>query len=177
MKFLALTIVLGVAGFVVTGCSSGSPADVGANVVTAVSFDSSKYILNEEPDGAVGVIAARESAQNGEPIVVVGRIGGATNPWVEGRAAFVLLDASMLIVSNGTDSTSREICMDDCCATERIGCTTLVKIVDQNGRILPADARQLFGVAADDMVVVRGIASRDEHGNFLVLGDGVHVRR
>ena len=29
----------------------------------------------------------------------------------------------------------------------------------------------------NDMVVVRGSVSKDDEGNFVVLADGVHVRR
>ena len=175
---LVLSIALGMwISTVVTGCGGSTSANVDGSGVTPVAFDSSKYVLAEEPDDAIGVIAARESAKNGEHVVIVGRIGGATNPWIEGRAAFMLMDASMTLVANGTDSGSNQICMDECCAQERTACTTLVKVVDQDGRILPADTRRLFGVAANDMVVVRGIASKDEEGNFVVLADGVHVRR
>ena len=97
--------------------------------MTAVSFDGSKYVLADEPDGAVGVIAARGAAKDGDPIVMVGRVGGATNPWIEGRAAFTVLDASKSVVANGSESKSGEICMGDCCAIERAGCTALVKVV------------------------------------------------
>jgi len=159
------------------GCGRNSSAGVDPQAVTTVSIDASKYMLAEEPDGAVGVIAARDSAQDGEAIVVVGRIGGAANPWIEGRAAFMLLDASMLIVADGTDSADGEICMDDCCAVERSASTTLVKIVDERGQVLTVDTRQLLGVAANDMVVIRGRVSKDASGNFVVLADGVHVRR
>jgi hypothetical protein len=89
----------------------------------------------------------------------------------------MLLDASMTVVADGTDSADGQICMDDCCAQERVASTTLVKVVDASGHVLAADARQLFGVAADDMVVVRGTVSKDENGNFVVLADGVHIRK
>jgi hypothetical protein len=142
-----------------------------------VSIDGSKYLLAEEPDGAVGVIAARESVKDGEPVVVVGRIGGAANPWIGGRAAFTLLDASKSVVAEGADSGGNEICTGDCCAIERAACTMLVKVVNENGRVLPIDSRQLFGVATNDMVVVRGNASKDDSGNVVLLANGVHVRR
>lgn len=177
MKSYALRIALAIAAISFAGCGGGPTSKMNAEDLTPVSFDASKYVIAEEPDDAIGVIAARESAKNGEPVVIVGRIGGATNPWIDGRAAFTLLDASMTAVANGTNSGTNEICMDDCCAKERTACTTLVKVVDQNGRVLPADTRKLFGVAENDMVVVRGVASKDENGNFVVLADGVHVRR
>lgn len=159
------------------GC--GSPASTtlessAAATKTAVNGD--KYLLAEEPDDAVGVIEARETANNGDPLVVVGRIGGSDKPWVEGRAAFMLLDASMAVVAEGTESAAGEVCMGDCCANERAECTTLVKVVD-NGALVAADSRQLLGLKENDFVVVRGKASKDESGNFTVLAEGVFIRR
>ena len=179
MKF-AFSIVL-MSGIAATQSGCGSSAtnasDISATNVTPVSIDGSKYVLADEPDGAIGIIAARESAMDGKPIVVVGRIGGAANPWIEGRAAFMLLDASKSVVAEGTESGGNEVCTGDCCALERAACTMLVKVVDESGRVLAADSRRLLGVAANDMVVVRGKVSKDESGNVAVLADGVHVRR
>jgi len=163
--------------FSLTGCGETSAPHVNSQAITPVSIDGSKYILTDEPDGAIGVIEARKSTKDGEPVVVVGRIGGAKNPWIDGRAAFTMLDASMVVVAEGTESNGGEICMDECCAVERAGSTTLVKVVDENGGVLAADARSLLGVANDDMVVVQGNVSRDTAGNFVILASGVHVRR
>ena len=175
---IALSILLALSvSIALVGCGGSSSADVSSNAITSVSVDGSKYLLADEPEGAVGVIAARESAKDGEPIVLVGQIGGAKNPWIEGRAAFMLLDASMVIVADGTEGAEGEICMDDCCASERAGSTTLVKVVDANGKVLAVDARKLLGISDNDMVVVRGSVSKDEAGNFVVLADGVHVRQ
>ena len=115
---LAISMVL-VCGFAATqiGCgeSSSNASNINTASVTPSSIDSARYVLADEPDGAIGVIAARESAKDGEPIVIVGRIGGAANPWIEGRAAFTLLDASKSIVAEGTDSGGEELCTGDCC--------------------------------------------------------------
>ena len=171
----ALILSVGLPGLGGCGTSSTEPSDTIA--ATAASLDGSKYLLGEEPDGAVGVIAARESAKDGDPVVIVGRIGGAANPWIEGRAAFMLLDASKLMVAEGQDSSEGELCTGDCCALERAGCTTLVKVVDAEGKLVGADSRQLLGLTSDDMVVVRGKAKKDESDNFTVLADAVYIRR
>lgn len=147
-------------------------------VKTSVTDTASKYLLTEEPDDAIGVITTRKEAKDGDEIVLLGRIGGSKNPWIDGRSAFMLIDASMLIVGDGQESEEGELCLDDCCASLRAECTTLVKLVDDQGRVLSVDARQLLGINVDDLVVVRGHVERDEQeGSFVVIADGVHVRR
>jgi hypothetical protein len=141
------------------------------------SVDGTRYLLSEEPDDAIGVIEARESAADGAPITVVGRIGGTTKPWVNGRAAFTLLDASMVLVAEGTDSGEGEVCTGDCCAAERAHATMLVKILDETGRVLEVDSRRLLGLAENDMVVVCGKAAKDKSGNVVLIADAVFIRR
>jgi len=158
-----------------TGCGN-TPVSLSQPSSTAVNIDASKFKLAEEPDGAVGVIAAKESAQDGASLVLVGRIGGSTEPWIDGRAAFMLLDASMSVVDEGEDSEEGELCTGDCCATELANCTTLVKVVDEEGQIVAVDSRELLGLKESDMVVVAGTAKKDDSGNFVMLARGVFVR-
>lgn len=160
----------------ISGCSTES--DVATpSAATSPAVSSSAYLLADEPDGAIGVIEARESSKDGEEIIVVGQIGGSTQPWIEGRAAFTLLDASMSVVQEGEECSGEQVCMGDCCAAERVCCTTLVKFVDGAGQVVPVDARNLLGVHAEDTVVIRGKVKKDEKGNFLVVASGVYVRR
>jgi hypothetical protein len=176
MKTSVLAFTLSSALALIAGC--GSKSDVGTRSVDShASVGSSKYVLTDEPDEAIGIIEARESANDGDPIVVVGRIGGTTNPWVDGRAAFTLLDASMVLVPEGTESEEGELCTGDCCAAERAHATMLVKFVDDVGRVLAVDSRRLLGLSENEMVVVRGKAAKDESGNVALIADGVFVRK
>ncbi len=178
MKSFLLLTALSASGLsCVVGCGKSSESTATATSMAAPSIDSSLFLLPEEPAGAVGVIVARESAEDGKPLVLVGRIGGAANPWIEGRAAFTLLDASMAVVAEGEDSTESELCMGDCCATERLDCTTLVKIVDSQGKLVPVDSRKLLGLKESDMVVLQGTAKKDKNGNFVMLAKGIYVRK
>ena len=52
-----------------------------------------------------------------------------------------------------------------------------MKIVDAQGRLLQADARQLLKLSELQTVVVRGTAQRDDAGNLTLLASGVFVRR
>jgi len=172
--FLALLTSLGLLSL--SGCGKTTESSAIAATATTIEIDGTKFLLNEEPTGAVGVIAARESAEDGKPLVLVGRIGGAANPWIDGRAAFTLLDASMSVVAEGEDSEDGELCMGDCCATERLDCTTLVKVIDAQGQVVPVDSRKLLGLSVSDMVVIQGNAKRDKSGNFVMLAKGVYIR-
>lgn len=172
MKIVISTFSLVVIALFQSGCGHAP----GSSSATAV-VDGSRFLLNEEPDGAVPVITARETAEDGSPLVLMGRVGGAANPWIEGRAAFMLIDPSVMVVAAGTDSTAGEVCMDDCCATDRAACTTLVKIVDDNGELVPVDARKLIGLKESDLVIVQGTAKKDNSGNFSMHATKVFVRK
>ena len=160
----------------VVGCGTQSSTE--SNQPQANNIDKSKYILSEEPEGAVGVIIAREDAKDQDKIVLVGRIGGQKNPWIKGRSAFTVIDAAMSVVASGEESGSGQVCLDDCCASLRADCTTLVKIVDESGKPLAIDARELLNAKENDMVVVEGKVHRnEEEGVFNVAATGVYVRR
>ncbi|MGB6043602.1 MAG: hypothetical protein WBF93_10645 [Pirellulales bacterium] len=160
----------------VSGCGQQS-AQATANGTSAAALAKAKYVLQEEPGGAVGVMIAREDAKDQDEIVLVGRIGGRKNPWIDGRAAFTMIDAAMTIVASGKESSAGQICMDDCCAALRTECTTLVKLVDEQGAVLPIDARELLQAQENDMVVVKGKVRRDGEGSFSVAASGVYVRK
>ncbi len=179
MKSFALLTALGLIGLTcVAGCGKAPESTAALITPTATpKIDSSLFLLHEEPTGAVGVMAARESAEDGKPLVLVGRIGGTANPWIEGRAAFTLLDASMSVVAEGEDSEENELCMGDCCATERLDCTTLVKIVDSQGKLVAVDSRKLLGLKESDMVVLQGTAKKDKNGNFVMLAKSIYIRK
>jgi hypothetical protein len=53
----------------------------------------------------------------------------------------------------------------------------MVKVVDEQGKPVAEDARQLLGVEALDAVVICGKATRDADGNLALLADQVFVRK
>lgn len=160
------------------GCArEASPPSISKPSTEAAPIDGSKYLLNEEPSGAEDVIAARQGAEDGEDILVVGRIGGASNPWVDGRAAFTIVDRSLKACSDIPGDPCAKP-WDYCCETSQLpNSTALVKVVDEQGEMVKADARELLDVKELATVVVQGKAQRDESGNLTVLASGVHVKK
>lgn len=177
MKDRSTVIALLTGLFFATGCAQESPdaATVTSNA-SASAIDGSTFLLSEEPSTAATVIEARENSRDGDEIVLVGRIGGSANPWVEGRAAFSIVDQSLKACSD-IPGDQCEKPWDYCCETHKLPASTaFVKFVGENGRPLNADARELLDLKELQTVVVRGKARRDEAGNLTVLADGLFVR-
>ncbi len=157
------------------GCSKSSTPDSNPPA-NEVVLDGSKYLLGGEPAGAKQVIAARAEAKDGDPIVVVGRIGGSGNPWIEGRAAFWIVDGSLKACSD-IPGDMCETPWDYCCETHQLpNATLLVKVLDDSGDIVKAGARALLNVQELSTVVVQGTAQRDDSGNLTLLASGVFVK-
>lgn len=148
--------------------------------VSSVKVDATPYLLSTEPAGGLDVIAARESAKDEESIVVVGRVGGGLNPWVESLAAFQIVDPSILACSDETpegETCSCKTPWDYCCETDKLPTAmALVRFEDEQGKVVAEDARKLFNVKELQTVVVKGIAKRDEVGNLTIIADGIYVR-
>ena len=141
------------------------------------SVDGSKYLLVTEPDGAEEVIAVRESAADGDEVLIVGRIGGAEDPWTEDLAAFTIVDNSLKACSD-IPGDQCPIPWDYCCEMKRLRQSkALVKVVDENGDLVKSDARSLLNVQELSTVIVKGKAQRDEAGNLTILASGVFVKK
>lgn len=166
-------IGLAIATVVVAGCGESSPKAI-APAVAAI--DGSRFLLASEPAGAMPVIAARKAAVDGEDVVLVGRIGGSEDPWIEGRAAFSIVDASLKACSDVPGDTCPKP-WDYCCEIGKLPTSkALVKVVDANGKLIAEDARGLLSLKELQTVVVRGKAERDDAGNLTVLASGIFVR-
>ncbi len=137
----------------------------------------SEYLLTAEPPGARPVADVRKSAQNEDEVVVVGRIGGDANPWIEGMAAFLITDTKLVPCNERPGDTCTKP-WDYCCDLDVLNeSKVMVKFVDRDGQPLAIDAQKLFaGLKELDTVVVRGRAKRDEAGNVTILADGIFVR-
>lgn len=152
----------------VVGCGSQQESKSGA-------MDSA-YLLSAEPAGARGVIDARKEAKDGEPVVLVGRIGGEAQPWVAGVAAFRVVDSA----ARSCNEIEGDTCptpWDYCCEPDLSAKTALVKIVDAGGKLVRRDARELLGVKELQTVVVQGVARRDKDNNLTVEARGVYVKK
>lgn len=167
-KSLAFLCLIMATTGVLAGCGKAPSA------ATAPTPDTTKvsYVTTVEPEGALGVTDARKA--EADEVTVTGRIGGSAKPFVEGIAAFTIVDPKL---SPCSDDEGCPTPWDYCCSTSELPTSTaLIKVVDEHGQLVSGDARQLLGVNELAMVVVRGKAERDAEGNLTVLASQVFVK-
>src|SRR4051794_21107581 len=83
---------------------------------------------------ARGVIEVRKEAKDGDEVVVVGRVGGSTKPFVEGRASFLIVDPSLKPAQHCD-------CPWDYCETpdeQRKAARATIRFADDRGKTLTA---------------------------------------
>jgi hypothetical protein len=161
------------AGVFVAGSALAALADVDmAAVRTAL-------VLAEEPAAAVSLEVARQKlGTTPQPIVVVGRIGAkGMDPFLSGKASFSLLEVP---ADDHAEKPGHNA--DDCpfCKKRQANATmAAVQFLGPDGKPIPVDARQLFGVEKGQDVVVRGTGVFDAKLGIPVIqltGDGIYVR-
>ena len=167
-----LWLVCGLSGLLAAtaGCGTGGnpPSQAGAGQGPAAST----YRLTAEPAGAKGVIETRQAAKDNDAVTLVGRVGGGEKPFVEGAAAFDIVDLSVQPCEDGCPTPWDYCCKLDALPSSRAS----IRVVDAEGRPVAEDARQLLAIKELSTVVVHGRAKRDGQGNLTVLADGVYVK-
>lgn len=176
------------------GCAEG-PMKTDPKVLAQLR---EQLVLAEEPDGAVTTLdwregleeSSEEQDESDDSVVLVGTVGGMPNPWGDTEPAFPWRDgeATFFLVD---PSTAAEFAAheeevggshDDCpfCAREAVqkaNAIAAVRFLDEAGKPTKVDARELFGLKAGDMVVVRGQASLLGEDLLVLDADALHVRR
>lgn len=164
-RYFPASVALLFTAIALAGCAKNpTPAAVAADP---------RYLLPAEPSVSVGVVDFRGKAKTGEAVSVIGRVGGGVKPWIEGRAAFLLVDSGAPL------PCADDKCGPDCphCAAEIAASTTVVKFVDEQGKTIAVDSRQLLGIKEEETVVVQGIANRDADGNVALMASGIFIKR
>ena len=156
--------------FAASGCSES--ADTAATAKPSAA--GAAYLAKAEPADAKGVGEARKAVEDGDEVTLVGRIGGGVEPFVNGLAAFTIVDPAVPYCAADEGCPTP---WDYCCQTDQLPANTAtVKLVGNDGKAVAEDARQLLGVKELNVVVVRGKAKRDDAGNLTVLAEEVFVR-
>lgn len=122
-------------------------------------------------------------------VVLVGVVGGIPNPssqtyaefpFAKDHAMFFLADPEAVadLEEHGHQHAPGEECAF--CAAHAADATALIAAVqfaDENGKVYPVDARELFELKEGETVVIRGTAKGQAGGIITVDATGLYVRR
>lgn len=159
------------AGF--TGCGSWSGDDA------SLRASRDRFVLAKEPAGAASFSDVRQSIAEKRQVVLVGRIAaGDQEAFVDGQAVFFVTDAYGDDASHGGDvghdPANCPFCKRRASKPES---KAIVQFLDEQGKVVPVDARKLFDLEPNQVVVIEGEATIDSLNVMFVSAKGIHVRR
>ncbi len=122
-------------------------------------------------------------------VAMVGQIGGLANPWEETQPEFpfstkfaIFFLADPQAVAEHAEEGHVHAPGEECAfcaahAEENSELFAMVRLVDDNGKPITSDVRELFDVNENDTVVVKGSAQIVEGGMLVMKASGLYVRK
>ena len=146
---------------------------------TAPATDSlAAFFTDTAPQGAKAIHVARTDAKPGDELTLSGLVMGTMEPFVSGRAAFVLGDPEKLTPCNQRPDDECETPWDVCCDSKedkRIG-TATVQVIGDDKRVLKTAIEGVGGLAKLSSVVVKGTVAEGSTADALVINaTAIHV--
>ncbi|MFC7337536.1 hypothetical protein ACFQY0_10140 [Haloferula chungangensis] len=134
--------------------------------------------VNSIADEASPIHLARTTVQPGDVIVLKGQVMGALEPFVDGRAAFILGDREKLTPCNEHPDDPCETPWDNCCDTKedfRDG-TATIQVVGPDGRILKEGIEGVEGLEKLTKILVKGkVAEQSGPTNLVVNASEIQI--
>jgi hypothetical protein len=122
-------------------------------------------------------------------VAMVGQIGGLANPWEETQPEFpfstnfaVFFLADPQAVAEHAEEGHVHAPGEECAfcaahAEENSEQFAMVRLLDEKGKPLPIDVREILDITDNDTVVVKGSAQIVEGGMLVVKATGIYVRK
>lgn len=131
------------------------------------------------PTAAKETLLSKDAPKGPQAIVIAGRIGAkGMEPFLENKASFVLqeIPADDHAGKAGHDADNCPFCKKRSANAPMVA----VQFVGEDGKVLPLDARKLFGIKKGQDVVVRGSGVFDPKLAIPVIqltAEAIHVRK
>lgn len=122
-------------------------------------------------------------------VAMVGQIGGLANPWEETQPEFpfstkfaIFFLADPQAVAEHAEEGHVHAPGEECAfcaahAEENSELFAMVRLVDDDGKPIMSDVRDLFDVKENDTIVVKGSAQIVEGGMLVMKASGLYVRK
>ncbi|HSP41913.1 MAG TPA: hypothetical protein VLO11_03480, partial [Luteolibacter sp.] len=148
---------------------ASTPASGEASSADKVVLES---VLNATPEGEAKAISeVKASAKPGDEVTVTGRIMGHVKPFVEGRAAFILADPSLITACSDNPGDECGTPWDACCDSpeDKKKAIATIQIVNADGRVLKQGLEGANGLANLATVTVSGQVAAGSAGDLLIV--------
>ncbi len=182
MKKTTSTLLLATVLLGATACNdSGNNDDATSPPPPAVdnAVLDSRY-LETAPAEAKLVSAVFANPIPGTEVTVSGEIMGRKEPFVEGRAMFVLGDPTKMTPCNRIHGDACKTPWDACCDSSgtKKGSIATIQFVDENGQVIESGIKGYRGIKEQTFVTVTGtIAEGSSEENLLINASGFHAAK
>ena len=142
---------------------------------SAASADGEKLldtVFDTPPAGDARAIAdVKATAKPGDEVTLTGRIMGNKKPFVEGRAAFILADPSILTACSDVPDDECETPWDACCDSpeDKRKAIVTIQIAGPDGRVIKQPLEGIRGLANLATVTATGTVAEGSGGDVLIL--------
>ncbi|MGB6221462.1 hypothetical protein [Haloferula sp.] len=170
-------IILGLLAATLVSCSEDKASNT--TEVKTTSPELAAVFVDTIADEASPIHLARTTVQPGDLIVLKGQVMGALEPFVEGRAAFILGDREKLTPCNEMgDGDQCPTPWDACCDTKedfRVG-TATIQVVGDDKRVLKEGLEGVGGLEKLSKILVKGrVAEQSGPGNLVVNATAIQI--
>ncbi|MEM9415092.1 MAG: hypothetical protein AAGA29_06375 [Planctomycetota bacterium] len=175
----ALSALLCATLVLATGCGGGDATENAGNTPgdTAAATLPDGLMLSSAPEGAQTILALKETASEGDEVVVHVVVGGKMQPHVDGRASAAIIDAGLDNPCTGEDDHCQTP-WDYCCTPQEEITANLatLQIVDEDGRPLAIDLASQFPPMA--VLTVRGVVGpRPDPQVLTINATGIYIEQ
>jgi hypothetical protein len=149
---------------------------VGCTQHAQISAEGQRFVLADEPAGALGILDYRESKTEAGDVSLIGRVGLETLKWSNQSAMFVITDPSEAL------DPGQHVCNDENCPFCKAKAAghpsrAIVMLIGEDGQVPAIAAKKLLPLEDGQTVVVSGRAEINEKGELVLHAKGLYVRR
>ena len=172
-------ILAGSLGLALAGCdqSTSAPSGDSERKIPISTSLPDGLLLTSAPAGAASVTELRQSAKEGDQVVMRVVVGGREKPIIENRSVMTVVDGDMVNQCK-LPSDACKTPWDYCCASPeqlRPNLAT-VQIVDDEGRPLAIDLTKVSKIEPLAVLVVKGkVGPRPDPGTLIVNASGLFI--
>jgi hypothetical protein len=167
-----LHLILAAAACLLASCGEKETSSAKTSAPASAPSADLQSVFAASPKGeAQQIHVARTKAKPGDEVTLAGRVIGSDSPFVTGRAAFTLGDATILKACNEMPGDECKTPWDSCCNTkeEKIVALATVQIIGADGRVLKEEIEGVGGLKKLGTVTVTGKVAEGSTADSLVV--------